>query len=242
MIRARRLNAKGIEAFEQALERLVESHAIDGELLALDDPMLSEPHPLGILVDDARSFGTRFELCEYLHQLFESTGTADPLADVGLWAWLSVVWFSQLCPPKSDGTVVPGAVARYVPSADYKRSYRHLLLGPYRIFRSHGSHPELALAALCGPLDKPGELGEQLGARVEIAATPSIVGAATLLYVDPASKRPKRGAGGSSKGTPRRFGTVIRQLDVTWDLAGMTPEEIVFRLPREFDRFKPVAE
>lgn len=238
MIRLRRLTDAGEETINRRLDELTVEARLDGPLIDLSDPALSEPHPLAIQVDDSAQFATRFSAAQYLHSTLGGGRIENVGQDLRLWAWLSAVYFDQLCPPDGHGRRRVGQRARYIPSTNYTTSYRHLLLGPFRIFQSHAIDPERALAALTGRLDAPGELAEQLSGRVEIIATPSIIAAATQLYIDSESRLPRRGAAGNGRGSVRRFGRIVRQYDLTWDLAGMTAASILERLPSEFDRFK----
>src|SRR5262249_16830000 len=115
----------------------------------------------------------------------------------------------------------------------------HLLAGPYRIYRAHRDNPQRALVLLCGPLDRPGDIVEQFASRQELVTNPTVIESATRLYVDPATNRPRRGAGGKSAGSARRLADVLEQFDVTWDLYTLTPDGLLTLLPHEFDRFRP---
>jgi hypothetical protein len=220
------------------LDELQSVPRLEGALIDVSDPQLTEPHPVALNIDEKASFANRFDAARYLHSILGEGRIEDPQQDLMLWGWLSALYFDQLCPADASGTRKVRQRARYMPSTDYTTRYRHLLLGPFRIYQSHAVAPEQALAALTGSLDTPGELAEQISARVELVATPSIIAAATLLYIDGASGKPRRGAAGAGRGSVRRFGVIVRQYDMTWDLAGMSPEAIVARLPREFDRFR----
>jgi hypothetical protein len=132
-----------------------------------------------------------------------------------------------------------GADWRHIPQfGNYRAFYRHLLAGPFTLYRAHARAIANARALLVQPLHKPGEFVEQLASRPELATSPAIVGAATLLYLDPKKGALKRGAGGSGAGSPRRFAAVVAQFDVTYDLFTLTPEQLAAILPPEFDKFK----
>jgi hypothetical protein len=61
---------------------------------------------------------------------------------------------------------------------------------------------------------------------------------ASKLYYDPDKKSFKLGAGSKIKGGPRRLASILNQLDMTYYLYGMTSDEIIALLPKEFDRFR----
>ena len=76
------------------------------------------------------------EAAEYLYVLFSQDGASglDRIPEV--WAWLSAFYFEQLCPARKDGTRRPGEEARWIPIGTAFRYYRHLLAGPYLIYKS----------------------------------------------------------------------------------------------------------
>jgi|JI10StandDraft_1071094.scaffolds.fasta_scaffold178986_4 hypothetical protein len=81
----------------------------------------------------------------------------------------------------------------------------------------------------------------QLASRKELVTNPAVAEAATRLYFDSASNSLKRGSGSKTKGAPRRLANLLNQLDLTWYLYGMTSDEILTLLPKEFDRFRSTA-
>ena len=185
-----------------------------------------------------RPFATRFELAESLVERLES-GQAEDHADAGLWAWLALYFFDQLCPAQGKGGRRVGARVRWIPAVgNFRRYYRHLVAGPVGVFRAHRGNPEAARVLLCTPPHQPGEVVEQLTSRQELVRNPAVVGAATLLYFDSETGGVKRGAAGRGPGSARRLADVLNQLDVTWDLHAMTAEGVLAMLPSEFDRFR----
>jgi hypothetical protein len=238
VIRIRRLTDAGVAAYEAALDQLAQTGESSATPIDPTDPALSEPHPIPLQIDEQRHFENRFDCAAYLFSIFGTGQIENVEQDFLLWSWMSVVWFDQLCPANGHGRRELKQRARYVPSADYNKAYRHLLLGPYRIYQAHAADPSMSLVALTGQIDAPGELAEQLAGRREVISTPSVLGAATLLYIDANNRTPKRGAAGAGRGAARRFGKTLKQYDLTWDLAGLTPQEIVNLLPAEYDRFR----
>ena len=63
--------------------------------------------------------------------------------------------------------------------------------------------------------------------------------ASRTLYFDPATGSFKRGAGTKTRGAPRRLADLLNLLDLTYYLYGMTADESLALLPKEFDRFRP---
>jgi hypothetical protein len=236
-MKLRRLRPEGI----RKMEFFIESQKTD-------DPV---EYPSDILTDSATSelvsnstevhkkdFKNKLECAEYLHKCFNEAGLEDVVLDQGLWAWLALFYFDNLCPVK-NGQYKPGELAKWIPQVDnYQRYYRHLLAGLYRIYRNHVDNPENAAAFLCGPLHQRGDIIEQIASRQELITNKALVSAATKLYYDKKSDKRKRGSGGKGAGSPRRLAQVIDQFSLTWDLYSITADEILELLPSEFDRFK----
>jgi hypothetical protein len=188
---------------------------------------------------EKRTFGNRLEAAKYLDEQFSTGELSDIERDTALWSWLALFYFDELCPADSGGSRKPGERARYIAdSANFQRYYRHLLAGPYRIFRAHRKAPEKALAVLCQPLYRPGDLVEQLASRQELVTNTAVMEVATVLYVDPSTGKPKRGSQTKSAGAVRRLADVLSQFDVTWDLYSAGLVELLGILPPEFKRFR----
>lgn len=232
-----RLNASALATFAGWVEALKAGGSIQAPTSLLMNEQSTEPLSADVEVE-ARDFTSRFEAAEYLHTQFSTAGLSDVEGDQGLWAWLSLFYFDVVCPPGRGGARKPGALARHIPEpGNFQRYYRHLLAGPYRIYRAHRDDPMRALALLCQPLDSPGDLVEQLASRQELVTNPGIMELATRLYVDTENLRPKRGAGGKGGGSARRLSDIIEQFDLTWDLYAASGEELATVMPKEFSRF-----
>lgn len=238
---ARRLTDAGIERMGAFLDSLTTDDPDGWPPFGLADPELTHLVEPEVEVEN-RIFVTRWDAGAYLYSVLDNAGLDDVATDAGLWSWLALFFFDSLCPRGPRGRRKPGARARWIPEvANHKRYYRHLLAGPYMIYRAHADEPKRALALLCGPIDRPGDIVEQLAARQELVTNPGLIGAATLLYVDRDTRKPKRGAGGKGPGSPRRLADIYQQFDLTWDLYSLEPEELIGMLPPEFDRFRPTS-
>jgi hypothetical protein len=231
----------------QEYSRLI-SEIREGNITELDYKAHIEPISLGprssqailgqpVFVDLDRRFATRFELAEYLHPIVDKLNVADLFLEHGLWEWLSLIWLDQLARSDSDELEV-GENARYLIVEKWKR-YRHLVLGPYAIYHQYRNNPADALCVLYTKPAQPGEIVGQLGAKLSIVQSRAVVSAATKLYMS--GSTPRRGAGGSGSGSPRRLNAVIEQLDRTFDLQSMDPSEFLELLPEEFDSWKTKA-
>jgi hypothetical protein len=148
-------------------------------------------------------------------------------------------YFDETCPRGRAGERSPGERARYIPEVEnFRRYYRHLLAGPYRIYKAHRQNPSRAFVILCQQLDKPGDIVEQFASRQEIVTNGAVLEVATRLYVDPETKRQKRNAQSRVRpGAAFRLIDVLNQFDVTWDLYAMISNEMIGVLPEEFEKF-----
>lgn len=202
----------------------------------LTDPEFSQVISEAVDVPD-QQFANRLAAAEYLDRLFAEANIGEAERDTGLWAWLAARYFSILC-RTSKGVLRPGERARWILEAtNFQRYYRHLLAGPYFIYRAHKDDPQRARALLCGPVSAPGDVAEQLASRIEFVSNRAMVEVASRLYVDATTGTLKRGAGGKGAGSPRRLADVINQFDLTWDLYGMSADGMLSLLPKEFKRF-----
>jgi hypothetical protein len=237
-MRVQRLTEAGITTFAGWLESLKAGGQLQAPTALLTDPQNSEPLAAEMEVEP-RDFANRFEAGEYLYTRFSASGLTDVERDRGLWAWLSLFYFDAVCPVGKDGIRKPRALARHIPEpGNWRRYYRHLLAGPYRIYRAHRDNPQRALALLCQPLDTPGEVVEQFASRQELVTNRGIMALATRLYVETTTQQLKRRVSGKGGGSPRRLALdVVEQFELTWDLYAATVDELVAVMPQEFGEF-----
>jgi len=232
------LRDKGIDKMNNFLDSLKTENPQAYPSEMLNDPEFSDSISPDIIIE-AKIFGSKFEVAEYFYKILNNAGLTRVLENRGLWCWLSLYFFDQLCPRERGGRYKPGARARWIPEVtNFQRYYRHLLAGPYRIYNFHKDVPERAMALLCGPVNRQGDLIEQLASRQELITNRPLIGAVTELYYNPSTGKNKRGAGGKGAGSPRRLAEVIDQFNLTWDLYAMSSEEIISLLSSEFDRFR----
>jgi hypothetical protein len=234
-MKARRFNESGLEKFGHFLDSLTTDTPEMWPKELLDSPDDTDL-VVGIEVED-RTFPNRFEIAKYLYERLAQARGLD--RDTGLWSWLALFYFKQLCKKDMNGAYKPGARALWIPEArDFRRYYRHLLAGPYFVYRAHSENPARAFGILAGELDTPGEVYEQIVARQELVSIGAVVETATKLYFNPDTKTIKKGAAGKGGGSARRLADILNQFDVTWDLATMESDDILNMLPREFDKFR----
>ncbi|HWO42233.1 MAG TPA: hypothetical protein VNO43_10565 [Candidatus Eisenbacteria bacterium] len=232
--RVGRLTAKGIGLFRAYLEEVRGGS--------------TEAPPYGLLTDreaserflpecpvEPRHFDNRLDAARYLSQVFGDVRALEE--DVGVWSWLSLFYFDQVCPVGPDGVRSPGRDYRHILDPGYRNGHRHLLAGPFLVYKLHGDE---AVLLLCTRLNHENMFHHELASRQAFISNSAILRSVNLLYLDTRTGRPKRGAQDSheSPGTLRRFVDVVQQLDLNYDLYSMSPEAILGLLPSEFDKWK----
>src|ERR1700732_4450273 len=142
-MKLRRFNGDGIAAFRNYRSRLVLEPLLLPPTGLLEDPALTDLVATETDVP-TRSFASRLDAGRFFDDFLEGAGVTSPQSDQGLWTWLTLFYFDEVCPPDAGGRRDPKTdEARLVPSLDnYQRFYRHLLLGPYLIVRAHRDHPD----------------------------------------------------------------------------------------------------
>jgi hypothetical protein len=224
-------NKEGLSKFRSFLENQQFELAAPPPYDYLDMPSLTTSVDGYAEIDDTVVFGTRLEAGKYFCNVL--TGLRDSEnQNLGMWAWLSLLYYDHLCPPLSKGFRKPGKVYGYIPSELYTEYYRHKLLGPYNLYKLHNKY---AAALLSNPPHIVGEINEQIASRQTIVANVEMMKSIHQLYYDEKNSSFKRGATTRRKGgTVDRFWRVKEQLDWTYDFFSMSSEEILSLLPTEF--------
>lgn len=235
----RALTVTGIDQFRAYLAELRDADRPEPlpPIELLDSIGYSTELPVDIDIE-ARQFPSRLEMARYLHQRLAPLGGAFLDQNEGIWAWLSLFYFEQVCPVSKDGSRRPGQDYRHIPKFEFRYRHRHLLHGPYQVYRRHGVK---SILLLTGSLKSESGLYHEIVSRQDLIANQGAIEAAVLLYFDPLRLAPKRGAQAQQgrPGTVRRFVRVLQQLDMTFDIYGLSGQQILELLPREFDAWRP---
>lgn len=242
---ARVLTPRGTERFRAWLIR----GATIGEptpRALLIDPECSSPLAQTIEIEatpGGAPFANRYDFGAYLRN---TLAPLDPVAiarDIGLWNWLSLYYFDQLCPSRSERTRSLLATEVYVLSPDrkYRQVFRHLVRGPWYAVREHGENAKVLLihTERSGVvLATRGRIFEELASRQGILGNRTVIAAAQRLYFDEKINRPRLGASGYGSGSVRRFAIVVQQLELTYDTRACSVDQLLSLLPREFNEWK----
>jgi hypothetical protein len=236
----RRLNEAGIENFRKFLKMIRRGDQVTESPAFTFADTSAVPVDMSVRIDQ-KKFGTKYELAAYLHDKLRPLERPELLEDVGLWSWLALFYIDQLAPVRPDGRRQPREDYHYILAARGEHAEgryvnRHLVAGPFALFRYHGLNARVLLAS------EPHQHGEfifDLAWRTDLISNRALVEAIDRLYFDPKRNAPKRGATTrTNPGNLRRLITVVQQLDFNYDLQGMTAEEILELLPKEFDQWR----
>jgi hypothetical protein len=187
---------------------------------------------------ESLSVTTRIQLGKYLVELFQVQGVdrRDILNNPGMWSWLALLWFDNLCPVQSDGARKVRETSRYVCSSHYTDYYRHLVAASWDIYYLYR---EISRLFLWTPLYIHNDFIEQLASRQSIITNKALIEVFDRLYWDLKSGRPKSGAQSRDKlGNFRRLQSFTQQVELTYDLHAMSVGEIIALLPSEYDSWK----
>ena len=232
----RRFTNFGLQELERVLLQDSKGNAPDFAALSLREDLteLISANP-DVL---PQNFANRWECGKYFHDLIESKRAAigsDPETDRGLWTWLAITWFEYL--KKPQGGDWPRE--RWVLSLSYSRYYKHLLAGPWIVYRKYSENPEFCKVLLLPEITSPGhDISEHFLCKYELVNSPGFVAVASKLYMRADGKGYKKGVQGNGKGSIKRLRLYTGQLELTYDLMSLSLEQNLKLLPEEFDRFR----
>lgn len=235
----RQLTDRGVEAFRDYLSGLRAGSEAAPPAALLTDAGMSQPVRGGGHVE-ARSFQSRLDAARYLQDVLTDAASGAIESEVGLWGWLSLFYFDQVCPPDAAGRRRPGRDYRHILEPGYPFGHRHLLGGSHLVYSVYACGETLSPLLLNTPLHIENKYCHELTSRQGFITNRGVMEAATRLYLDPRTQKPKRGGQvrRNAPGTLYRFIDVIQQLDLNYDLYSMTGREVISLLPAEFDQWK----
>ena len=234
-MKLRRLTADGIEKFRGHLRTMRADPAIPPPFSLLEDPTCSEPVAGAPDLDRPR-IETKRQAAEYLLPRLKLLMDAGFSADAGLWSWLALYYFDNICPPAAGKREVLADPHYILAVENSQRSYRHLLATPVRLLQMLPDHNRLWLDS---PLPVHGDILEQSIGRLYLLRLPCVREVADLLYFDVVRLRPKPGISPKKENAKpgdlrNRLPARIRQLQKTYDLGAMNGSQLLDVLGDEF--------
>lgn len=245
--RVQQLTPAGVQAAREYLATL-RAGPVDtpfpAELLTAT-PYAAPLEPAAWVVD--RSFANRRAAGRYLSECLHPLPLEQAVGNAGLWAWLGMFYFNRMVDKDDAGHPRLGRDADVAYLLDPVRKSRGENRNRLRLaYETYVRHGENAWFMLNQPVTAMEQLAERLSGKPIAFRSPGIVKLAHLLYADPVIGSTKEGYGGGGQdqrrpGNLMRFIDVIDQLYMTYDVYGMTAEELLKLLPPEFEPWQPAV-
>ena len=262
LLSLRRLKDSGIEEFFEFINRKRIGESVQTPSHLINDHEKSEDMYLDVKIDPEKRFPNRFEFGTYLWGKIRSDWKENLRADAGLWTWLALVYFDQLCPKKkpSDTEHYILTVGKWRIGCARDYSYRHSVLTPVRIIKDFNDYAEFFL---CGTVDRPftdmtemGDAIEQVFSRQCVMRNKNLLDTVFHLYQDNLTKRVKKGAMSDPKikrlksgqwsqvgkgGARRLISKAIPRLELTYNVTKIVPDGLLKIAGEEFSESKFVS-
>ncbi len=201
------------------------------------DPSTSEALP-GSGAVEQRGFDSRYEMAVHV---LDALGTCDFNRigySAGLWAWLSLFYVELICPLDRHGRRSVLELPRYLLTPEHRNYYRHLIREPVILVRKNGEFARALLTSRAGRF-RISSVFEEVASRQELISNPGVVELVWRLYFHPKRHTVRVGVAGHGRsGGIRRFGLVLQQLGLNYDLPAMNARQIADLLPKEFEPWK----
>jgi hypothetical protein len=193
-------------------------------------------------IDGSKTIVTRMDLGRYIASFLRTPQDfALVIDDVGIGAFLSLLFFERICVKRDDGTWDAKAKDRYIPALYNRRKfYRHAVFSSLCVFNLHGEKGRLYL---CQEAHIHPDTMEQIGSRESLILNSSVIELADMLYWDSLSGRVKERTVSYNPipdGAMRRFvgpGSFTEQYGTVYDFWSMDANSLLALLPPEFDEW-----
>ena len=229
------LNERGVAKFAAGLEAMRRDPFVEPRRELLEDAQYTDPFPLGAVEVEPRGFANRREFARYIDGRIEAAGIGHDVDVPGMWEWLTLFHWSEVCGTLAEGGWDVRDDVRYVVDRQAMyRSYRHLLREPYVMHRMYrGTEGDVADVVLCQPLNELGDIVENICNRGRLKSSLGAMRAARKLFYDDESDQSypsTRGAGGF-----RDFCKFVQNLPAEFDVAEASEYTLLSMLPAAFD-------
>jgi len=241
VITIRRFNHDGLSRLTSCLAEQSPHAAVKALLF---DNSLTEAVD-GTQIDENQRFDSRYSFGKYLCNAMSKIPLDEALnaSNDSMWAWINALFFQQLAPKKTRRSehyicIRKGSAGSLL--------HRNASRTAFELVAIHGDNAKFTLQQ---PMHTHGQLLESLSASQGIVRNKSFFSAAAKMYLDETGKI-KRGATSkpkeprlrkpgevSGKGSIRRLPLALRRLDLTYDVHILSPDDLIARLPREYERW-----
>lgn len=232
----REFTTAGIAAFKSLLAGYRNDPQMPLPRDLLQDDSLTKQLPKSLNVQP-RHFARRGEAADYLIALLDPLPDEEVAQSAGLWTWLSMFFFDEVCPVR-DGTRTVRNDYTYVFEPKHARHfYRHLLFISWYAARIARPHDRLFMSP---PLSSLDQVTDRVMSRLFLTRIPCIFETLDRLYWDDARGRARTGIVDQKVVKPgdlrHRLPIRIRQLEKTYDLFSLTADQLIELLGKEFER------
>ena len=190
-------NEEGIDRFRSMIDTernkgsAFKATLVDDAFVSSIEALALEPEHTKVLaagfgIDTTRKFTDRYDMGAYLDQILPSDIAIVQHTNVGLWSWISAVYFHQLLEKTKSGQKFKlWSSYRYAPLPYQKfRYYRHLAFMNFWLKRTMGK--DVARFFLSRPLYEHSDAIEQLYTQDrDFLASKGLMDAALEMYMDP---------------------------------------------------------
>lgn len=226
----RSFNAAGLEAFRQFLSSARDGRFTASPLDLLESSSLTEVRYPGVHVDH-RKFKKRREAADYFHSIFCDVPPELLRRDAGLWSWLSLFYFDQVCPLGGGRRTVRNDYTYIYMPEESRYFYRHLLFISWYVRQLAPDFNRLFLDVPLHQLDK---FTQDVFKRLYLTRIPCIFEVLDRLYWDRSTGRPRKGVNSPGRVVPgdlaHRLPVRIRQLERTYDLFSLREADQLLHL------------
>lgn len=231
---ARQFNDEGIRQFRQFLAVCRENPRAKLPRELLEDSRLSTAVAPGVDVQPS-ALPKREDAARLLTQLLEPLGDKAVAQNAGLWTWLSLFFFDQVCPAAGGQRHVKNDYHYVYEPLNPRHSYRHLLFIAWRVQKVAAPHTRLFLS---GPLSTLDKMTSEVFKRLYLMRIRCIFEVLERLYWDPERRKPRSGVVDSQTvkrgDLSHRLPIRIRQLEMTYDLLELNADQLLELLGDEF--------
>lgn len=230
---ARKFNHIGITAFRDFLTACRENTTTPVPTRLLEDHSLTEPLPMAVEVTP-RPLATKADAARYLAGILEPMPQHDVAENAGLWTWLTLYFFDEVCPEQGGRRSVKNDYHYVFEPKNPRHFYRHLLFISWRVLVVAPVHNRLFTSSSLSILDK---MTTEVMKRLFLTRIPCIFEVLDRLYWDEVRGKPRAGMVGQQVrpgDLMHRFPLRIRQLEKTYDLLSLSADQLTELLGDEF--------
>jgi len=235
----REFNSAGVEAFRMRLADCRENPAASAPWELLENESLTNIISPAVEVD-AKHFASKLDAGKHLKDLLFKLDEQFVATSDGLWTWLALFFFDEICPAKGGHRHVK-ADYRYIFDPNTPRHYyQHSLFVSWRVITIEPNFNRLLLRANLATVDK---VTAETMKRLYLTRIPCIFEVLERLYWDSARGRARKGIVTHGRAKPgdllHRFPIRIRQLEMTYDLQSLNADQLIELLGNEFRQNRP---